>query len=207
MIKHLFYKIHKPIIHEFCCTYKYPWGWMPPVFIDHLKNKKEIKYDIHAENDVDCYFYEYEFCEGSKQAYYTIFEMFKNRKNFLYTSYASPSLSIAMNDLHSFSSIRNVCIPKIKNVHILDHWIEHDYTFRNHKLLGMWNETELKHLICSGIVGPEINYIWSQMPVKQIVKVHYVCENREDVWYFERCLFEKDTMWQIKNINGILIET
>lgn len=70
----------------------------------------------------------------------------------------------------------------------------------------MVNNLKMSHYILTGIIGSEMSYIYYQNPIKQIVKVQFVCENRQDVWLFEKCLFEENLLWQIKNINNTIIE-
>jgi hypothetical protein len=204
--KKLFKKIHKPILNKLCCNKKYPWGWMPSDYINNLKHTNKINHYKILYTDLDTHYYEYDFCEGAKHAYNTIFDYYNNDKNFLEESFTSPSLSLGINYLISQKNIKNLEHPNIKEIRILDDWLEENYTFNNYKILGMWNNNEIEHSILAGVIGPEINYIWSQNPIKQIVKVNFICENREDVWLFERCLFEQNPQWQIKNINNIIIE-
>ena len=52
-----------------------------------------------------------------------------------------------------------------------------------------------------------INHCWDIYvgPLKQKVKVLYKSDNRIDIWDLERCLMEKNSEWNISNINEILV--
>lgn len=170
---------------------------MPPEYINHLKNEP-----IPHSNDYN--FISDDFCEGAAIAYNTVFDAYNHKFDFLNHSFASPSLSLAINDLIAKKKDIILSKPICKDIRILGHWLQEDHTCANDKLLGLWNEKEIEHSIMVGVIGPEIGHIWSQNPIQQIVKIHYVCENREDIWLFERCLFDQEPQWQIRNINGII---
>lgn len=206
--KNIFKKLHSPIISKFCCNKKYPWGWMPQEYIKTLINQNEISNIDYKKSEkyLDTYYHHYGFCEGAEQAYKSVFKSYKNDENFLNNEYASPSLSLAINYLIENKEIYSIEEPKIKKINIINEWFEENHTFKNFKHLGILNDLEINHYILTGVIGPEMSYIYSQNPIKQIVKVEFDCENRQDVWLFERCLFEEESMWQIKNINNIIIE-
>jgi hypothetical protein len=204
MYKNIFSSIHKKTLHHRCCSLKYPWGWMPPNDIQKLVDRPEIKmFWLQDKYREESYFYEPEFCDGSTMAYETIYNLYKNKGNFLHFQYTSPSLSLVLNTLSLHSSVNDK--ERIMDVKILDTWLEEEYTYKNNKVLGLLNETEIRHLLISGMIGPEVSHIWLQKPIKQVVKVHFLAKNRQDVWLFERCLLDEEMNWQVKNINGILI--
>lgn len=212
MIKNLLWRIHNPRLHPLANPISFPWGWMPPDYIHHLLSKTKPSDRFLARNnahflahlETDPHFAEHDFCEGAIQAYDTIYSHYEADQNFFHCTYASPAMSLIINHLISIKSKILPKKPDIIKTKILAHWIEEDFTFRNNKFLGLFNDQEMRHLFYSGMIGPEMNHIWSQVPIKQIVKIHFMSRDREDVWYFERCLFEKNSDWQVQNINGIL---
>lgn len=203
--RHLFSKIHKPVFSPLCCNHKFPWGWMPPNYIHALKSQPLPKQNfLFTYNHVDTYFYENEFLRGARRAYDAVFDVYQNNGDFLEEGFASPSLSLAINILIKKKKVKPE-VPLCRDVRLLGDWIQEDPTFMNRKLLGMWNQREIEHSVMAGIIGPEISHVWLQNPIKQVVKVHYICEKREDVWLFERCLFDDDPQWQIQNINEMIL--
>lgn len=203
--KHIFSKIHKPVFNPLCCNKRFPWGWMPPNYIHALRSQPiPNQKNLFTYNHVDTYFYENEFLCGAKQAYDAVYEVYQESGDFLKEGFASPSLSLAINILIDKKTVKPKK-PLCSEVRLLGDWIQEDPTFMNRKFMGMWNRREIEHSVMAGIIGPEISTVWLQNPVKQVVKVHYICDNREDVWLFERCLFDEDPQWQIQNINDIII--
>jgi len=205
MYRNIFKHIHYPTINKLCSSKKYPWGWVPPSYIKSLvtQQKHVYSYPINYEGD-NTYFYEPEFCDGALHAYKTVMKHYNENGDFLNTRFTSPALSLVINKLtkEKKSQIINC---EIDNVEIIDKWLEEEHTYGNQKVFGLWCKNDM-HYVMSGIIGPEIIHIWSQRPIKQVVKVHFSGPNRNDIWLFEKCLMEPDSFWQIKNINNIIIE-
>ena len=55
------------------------------------------------------------------------------------------------------------------------------------------------------MIGPEIQAIWDQQSIKQKVRLLIECNDRKDVFDFERNLMIHDDNWQLCNINRIII--
>ena len=178
---------------------------MPPNYVHALRIKHPPKQNLlFSYNHIDTYFFESEFIRGARQAYDVVFKRYRENGDFLEEGFASPSLSLAINILIEKKTVEPE-VPLCREIRLLGDWIQEDPTFMNRKLLGMWNQKEIEHSVMTGIIGPEASHVWLQNPIKQVVKVHYICDNREDVWFFERCLFDDEPQWQIQNINEMIL--
>ena len=99
----------------------------------------------------------------------------------------------------------------VHNVHksleatILGSWLTTGLVFNHDKLFGVCSMTEMKHFILIGAIGPEVPSMWNQIGIKQIVRVQYNIDGIIDIWDFERDIMVQDQLWQINNINGIII--
>ena len=175
------------------------WGW-------NSYRNKTIPKGIYYEED-NIFFNKNEFKEGVKRGYKIIFHSFYERKNFLYLPYATPKLSIGLNILHTnqfYSKKPDLDFQSVK-VDILGSWTEYGLQKSNEKILGMWDRDFIYHEICTGCIGPEVQHIWDQKPIRQNVKVLYQFSNRQDIWIWQRCLIKKNYRWNVYNINNILI--
>lgn len=195
--------VHPPKINPRICVRENPWGWLPQEFIQ--KNlaiqKKVLSYPMLYN------FKEEEFRDGCETAYYKMFETFHcSSTDFLDKKYTTPELAIVLNDLKSFAPLSSSCnpVPQISDIEILDIWEEREYTFSNHKILGLWNFDEAQKEFLVGILGPE-SADGVIRPRKKIVSVLFTSKNRQDVWIFEKDLKSPDSDWQISNMNQILI--
>ena len=203
MYRNIFKHIHYPKINLLYSNKKYPWGWMPPNYIKSLIKLNGKKLPIDYQGDL--YFYEPEFCDGALQAYKTVLNMYNDNSDFISSRCTSPSLSLIINKFIHEKMENTLVSYDIDNAEILDKWLEEEHTYGNHKVLGLWNNRDLHHYMCTGVIGPEITHIWCQAPIKQVVKVHFSGPRRNDVWLFEKCLMEENSFWQVKNINNIII--
>ena len=200
-----------PIIHKFNLrhinTNKYCWGWRSQKEIRKILIKtSNIKYqphkfdkDIIQRSNID----EDDFEDGAKIAYRKIYESFYNKENFLKKKYTTPELSLAINHIISKKKKFNpIDINKLES-RILTSWIEVGNATANNKLFGYWNCKYIK----DEIKNSNINHCWDIYvgPLKQKVKVLYKSDNRIDIWDLERCLMEKNSEWNISNINEILV--
>lgn len=202
----LFYHLHLPTLNPLVCVDRYPWGWLPSSYIATLNNKDQTRemgrldpeeYGIELDRE--------SFRLGAVQAYNTIFHHYMKKKMFVLKDYTSPSLSIAL-DYLALIRHKDVCLPpRISHVMIIDDWIEEESTFRNNKMLGLWNPEEMQHYVLSGVIGPEIQSIYDQKPLKHVVKTIFHCDERQDIWIFEQCLFDQDPQWQIQNMNNVIL--
>lgn len=178
----------------------YPrWGW------NTYKNKTIPKGISYLKEDK--VFQEDEFKEGVKRGYKIIFHSFYERKNFLYLPYTTPKLSLGLNILHKnkFYEEKPILDFHSLKIDILGSWTEYGLQKSNEKLLGMWDKNMVYHEICTGIIGPEIQHIWDQKPMRQNVKVLYQFPNRQDIWIWQRCLTKENYSWNVYNINNILV--
>ena len=199
MNKNILRIIHDSNICKNACYIKYPWGW---------KSRSEIKEIINGEIPKSVMRYnviENDFIDGSKYAYDKIYESYVNKINFLDYSYTNPKLSNALNFIRSnideSSIIDNIEISKCK---VIGTWHEHGYVQKNSKYLGLYSYEEILHEISTGIIGPEMRYIWDQMPIRQKVRVYFKSKNYLDVVDFEKDIMLNDQKWQVCNINKII---
>lgn len=175
------------------------WGW------NTYKNKT-IPKGIYYQKDC-IFFNENEFKKGVRKGYKTIFDSFYERKNFLYLPYTTPKLSLGLHLLqkNNFYDKKPTLDFNSVHIHILGSWSEYGLQKSNEKILGMWDKEYIYHEICTGIIGPEIQHIWDQKPIRQNVKVFYEFPNRQDIWIWQRCLLKKNYRWSVYNINNILV--
>jgi hypothetical protein len=71
--------------------------------------------------------------------------------------------------------------------------------------MGMYNKSQIVHEITAGILGPEAFNIWDQQGIKQKVKILYESDQYLDVIEWERDMMLPNQVWQVCNINQILI--
>lgn len=191
--------IHFPKLHPASCAKKYPWGWMSQYTIIRSVNKHErmpYMYDSFDSYDPD------EFKIGCAKAYSTIFDQYKYGHNFLDSSYCTPALSIALNQLRKNTNLSTLSVPKIETIRIIDDWELYERTMSNNKYFGLLDRKEIKLEIMQGLIGPEREVY---IPLKHQVKVHFTCNNRHDIWVLERDANQDDSDWQVCNINQVLL--
>ena len=199
MNKNILKIIHDSNICKNACYIKYPWGWKSRNEINKIINDKipesVMKYNV-IEND---------FIDGSKYAYNKIYESYVNKVNFLDYQYTNPKLSNVLNfirsNIHENNMKDNIEIIKCG---IIGTWHEHGYVHQNIKYFGLYNSNEILHEISAGIIGPEVRYIWDQLPIKQKVRVYFRSRKYLDVVDFERDVMLTNQEWQVCNINKII---
>ena len=98
----------------------------------------------------------------------------------------------------------DICVANIK-IDILGSWLTTGLVFNHEKIFGTCSFAELKHFILIGAIGPEVPTMWNQLGIKQIVRVQYSIDGVLDIWDFERDVMVDKQLWQINNINGIVI--
>ncbi len=206
--------IHKFQIHNNFCLIKYPWGWMPNSEINKLKfNIPKTEYSLYLPIDWKerQKYYKTHLDIKVNEIYSSIFISYFNNEDFIEKNYLTPKLSNAINffnDLKMYNKIE-IEIPKIdlsySNPKILGSWISIGNSTCNNNFLGLWDINQINHEIFTGIIGPEIKYVWDQQPIKQNVRILFEFNDRFDVWDFERCLMSENTNWKVCNINNILV--
>jgi hypothetical protein len=206
--------MHKQILKllhnfELCpnlCNIKYPWSWRSKL---SNKNLKYLKYSICSNfksDDNREYFDDSNFKKYSAEAYKIIYNTYLEKKDFLDYCYATPSLSIALNNLRSTANINKLSKNiNIKNSKIIDLWYEYGLTKSNDKILGFYSKDEIFYEFIAGSLGPEVRKFWDQQSIKQKVKILYESDDYCDVLEWERNMMIPDQDWQVSNINEILI--
>ena len=206
--KTLLHSFHKYELCNKICKNNYPWGWKTKKYIIKYKNylinknskNKEIKYELFNEN---------EFLKNSFNAYNQVYKGYINNIDFLDFEYTSPKLSNALNFLRNEYSKKSIeKLPKNIDMYdskILSCYVKNDITTNNFKFLGYYCNNQIGHEISAGAIGPEIKYIWDQLPNKQIINVLYKSDKYYDIVEWECDLLLNDPEWQISNINNILI--
>ena len=205
---------HENKICEKICYKKYPWSWKSKDLISNYKNLLvnnknnyvNIKEAIVKKNLDE--FDENYFLKESILGYNITYKAFLDNTNFLNYQYTNPKLSIALNEIrNNTSEDLLINLPnkiKVNNSIILSKEITNDFTTDNFKLFGYYNKDEVTHQIISGAIGPEINHIWDQLPVKQIINILYESDDYCDIIEWERDLTLEEPEWHISNINLII---
>ena len=184
---------------------KYPWGWKSKKHINNIIEYPIPKNNISFNHD-NKFIHEYKLAEYTQDIYYKTYNGYIRKYDFLNSSIFSPKLANGLNYLRSLSNINNLTEDlKINKITVIGNWIKHGRIKNRNKFLGLYNNVEFIHEISAGIIGPEIEYIWDQEGIKQKVRVLIELENREDVFDFERDLMTNDNIWQLSNINRIII--
>ena len=170
-------------------------------------------------------------CHGAKLAYLSLYEDFYNNVDLVDANYCDVSLGYFLNDLQDYivfkdealktlsrkeaaswnlkyNSIHHPPIDHIENavqVDILGSWLTTGLVFNHDKILGTCSMLELKHFIVIGAIGPEVPSMWNQIGIKQMVRVQYNIDGFIDIWDFERDVMVDKQLWQLNNINGLII--
>ena len=76
---------------------------------------------------------------------------------------------------------------------------------KNNNIFNSNYKNHIIHGLTAGIIGPEIKYVWDKIPTRQIIRVIYISECYYDIVDWERDVTFPSQMWQISNINGIII--
>jgi hypothetical protein len=58
--------------------------------------------------------------------------------------------------------------------------------------------------LSAGAIGPEVQHIWDQKPIKQVVNLLYESDNYYDIVEWERDLMLLNPTWQVSNINNLV---
>ena len=192
---------------------KNPWGWISQEDIIKLSKNKIPKTNASSFSFNDwedrSIIDNLEFKKGVKLGYKCIINSFYKKDNFLENCYLTPKLSIAVNDINDIILEQNIKYEKpelkFKEIKNLGSWVEIGISKSNSKILGFWDKEFIKKEIITGGIGPEIKYLWDQLPLKQKVRVLYKLQNRIDIFEWERCLIEEDYEWKVSNINNIIV--
>ena len=198
MKKLLFYSIHYPKINPHSNPIRHPWGWISQACI------KNSVYNHHRSDNMYDSLYQIEdpqdFKKGCFYAYHSIYQHYSQKRNFLDKNYCTPSLSIAIN-IFNVNPIVVRKLPVIQEIRIIDYWIQHEPTYSNNKILGLWNHQEVKTEFLKGLYGPETEM---GHPSKRCVKVHFILSDRHDIWILEQNIHDNSD-WQVSNINNVII--
>lgn len=210
----MFRKLSLLLIHEkkICsnsCSKTYPWGWKSKDIILNYKSNLDKKKIITKNlNEIKTSFNEKKFLNDSIYAYNKIYTSYLKKKDFLDYEFTNPKLSIALNELRNNSNDDKILkLPEkisVKDSKILSNKIVNEITTNNFKFLGYYNFNEIVHQIVAGAVGPEVRYLWDQLPIKQKVNVLYKSENYFDIVEWERDLADEEPEWQVSNINKLI---
>ena len=192
------------LFHKFklCPKLKHPWGYN----CNKYKINKNIICPYFKSKDNREFLNQLTFKTHSTNAYKLIYNSYLLNIDFLDYNYTTPSLSLALNELRNKSNIDNLPTNiNIKNVVIIDSWYEYGITKSNDKFMGMYNKSQIVHEITAGILGPEAFNIWDQQGIKQKIKILYESDHYLDVIEWERDMMLPNQVWQVCNINQILI--
>ena len=200
--KNILYFLHESNICKRICTTTYPWGWKDKTLIKNQKNYLQKKEKIN--NLVDD-FNENEFIKNTIYPYNLIYKSYLKNVDFLDYGYTNPSLSIALNKIRRTSQLSH--LPNsinIKKVKILSNEIKEEITTCNFKFLGYFDKEQIIHELSAGAIGPEVQHIWDQKPIKQVVNLLYESDSYYDIIEWERDLMLLNPNWQVSNINNLV---
>ena len=200
--KNILYLLHESSICKRICTITYPWGWKDKTLITNQKNylQKKVKMNNLVDN-----FNENEFIKNTIYPYNLIYRSYLENIDFLDYGYTNPSLSIALNKIRSTSKLPQ--LPNsinIKDVKVLSNEIKEEITTCNFKYLGYFDKEQIIHELSAGAIGPEVQHIWDQRPIKQVVNLLYESDNYYDIVEWERDLMLLNPSWQVSNINNLV---
>lgn len=200
--KNILYLLHESNICKRICTITYPWGWKDKTLITNQKNylQKKVKMNNLVDN-----FNENEFIKNTIYPYNLIYKSYLENIDFLDYGYTNPSLSIALNKIRSTSKLPQ--LPNsinIKDVKVLSNEIKEEITTCNFKYLGYFDKEQIIHELSAGAIGPEVQHIWDQRPIKQVVNLLYESDNYYDIVEWERDLMLLNPSWQVSNINNLV---
>ena len=207
MFKKSFLRIfHYPILCNKIDIKNNPWGWKSLCEINKIINYKIPESDINIDNYERKYVHEYKLRDYCEDMYNKTYYAYLNNYDFLNSSLFSPKLANGLNYLRSESNLANFGDKiKINKIEMTNTWIKYGRINNANKFLGYYDYQEIMHEISAGIIGPEIQSIWDQKSIKQKVRFLIECEDRKDVFDFERDLMIHNDNWQLCNINRIII--
>lgn len=185
---------------------KYPWGWKSINDIEDIINYPITNHNINFNNSDRKFIHEYRLREYTEDLYLKTYYAYLNNYNFLNSGIHSLNLANALNHLRSVSNVES--LPeniKIKNIEILNSWIKNGNVMNKNKFFGYYDYNQVIHEISAGVIGPEIQGIWDQKSIKQKARVLIEYNNKKDIIDLERDLMTKDNLWQLCNINRIIL--
>lgn len=194
-----------PLIHKYTLQKiepnKYHWGWRCQTDIkDILKTVPAYKYQPNMFDDEvqeKIKFNEPQFLLGVNKGYETIFNDFKNKRNFIKKNYTTPELSRALNYINKIQDKQEIIFKK-PDVKILTSSILIEYAKSNDKIFGYFDIQELQNEAPANLWDIYVG------PLKQNVKVLYNIDDEIHIWDWERSLMGNNE-WTVANINEILI--